>query len=483
MNRFCPHCGTPQASPDSARCTSCGGELPDAPAAPPSPVAQAPYPAPPPYGHPVAPTPYAAPHPYAAPAPYAAPPPHAAQPPYAAPLPQAAPPPYAAPAPYGQTPGPTPYGAPPAFGAQPPFGAPPSFGAQPPPAGAAPGAWSPARTDRTKALALVTIGAALLIVVGSGAFAFHLARRSWSARASASATPSGVPTSSVAGAATPQSAPAAPAAAPPPPPGSTESQPITLTWRGRVQSSTDFTVRPGTPCTLEATFVRTTSGHDSFRKDSLVLRCAAKTLYDASLPLGSGMSNTSLTLAELPVAGEAQAFEYTLKAQDLGTRTGARNQIALSTRDGVAEVSRDLPSLRVKVTLDRYTAVRRGKPFFDDSVPRFTNVIDKRAVVDKRQGPVPFAVSTCSLRISPAFAAKNTCRVKLTCGTKVLLGAGGNGFEACTHDASGQPTGFDDPVFTAQDSDPAMQVDLTAGTAQVSDKTPAGLYTVSFKLL
>ena len=132
---------------------------------------------------------------------------------------------------------------------------------------------------------------------------------------------------------------------------------VTLTWAGRLVSSTGAAPPAGSPCTLTATVASrgTTSAH----QELLTLQCQGKVLYDSSVPL-NGMANTRFGLDETPVAGEVLAFVYGLRAEDVGSRSAPRAQIALSTADGVMEAFRDtLPSFHVRATVDRLTAVRR----------------------------------------------------------------------------------------------------------------------------
>lgn len=469
MNAFCPHCGARRMGSALERCTACGGAPPEAPATHVAPGAA--HFAPPDQG--AGPTPaYGPPPGFGAPAQFGAP--------------QA----YGPPAGFGAPPG---HGAPPGFA--PPFGAtPPPIGQTPPfggdqPPYAPPGAWPAAPSNvrpPSSALPQVAMAGAALVVLATGFVAFRFARSSIS-RLGAGATASGESSeppghSSADDAGTSSGASTATAAPQGPPADAVASGPVSVAWGGRVKSSTDFSLRAGAPCTLRATLSRSTTGKRGPRQDSLVFQCGTKVLYDSSQPLGSGVSNSSLSVGELPLAGELDAFQYTLKAQDVGTRTGERNQLAASTRDGIVEVYRDLPSFRVKATIDKRSAVRRGKPLLDDSVPRFSHLVTKTAVVDKRTGRAPFFAPQCSLVLSPAYATKHTCRVLLTCAGKVVIGSESNGYEDCGFDASGEPTGFDDPQPTPKDSDPAMRVDLAAGTAEISDQTPAGAYSVSFKL-
>ena len=205
-------------------------------------------------------------------------------------------------------------------------------------------------------------------------------------------------------------------------------------------------------------------------------------LYDSSASW-SGMSNSSSSLDELPVAGEVRVFEYTLKEEDIGPRSGERNQITLDTHEGFVEAFRDTPpSFRVKATIDRFSPRRSGRPLFDEDIPAFADVVRRVAKVTSRSGPVPFGGSTCDLSLSPAATTGENCRALLTCGGKVLFGGGTVGFEKCVMEG-GEPVSLVDPYPTPKDHDPELRLDLSAGTATLGDTLPGGAeYSVSFAL-
>lgn len=261
-----------------------------------------------------------------------------------------------------------------------------------------------------------------------------------------------------------------------------ETGPLTFVWHGRVHSETgEKPLGPGTPCTLTQVLVHG-SKRDAVSTQLLTFQCEGHTLYDSSAAM-AGMASTSGTLDELPVAGELHTYQYTTKYDDTGARTGDRNQITVSTRDGVVEAFRDNPpTFRVKATIDEFTAPRQGKPLFDDNMPGFNDVVRRVATATSRSGPVPFAGSRCELAISPAGSRADNCRVLLTCSGKPVFGGGTVGFEKCTMSA-GEPVSVVDSLPTPKDKDPELSVNLSAGTATLGDTLPDGArYTVSFTL-
>jgi hypothetical protein len=146
------------------------------------------------------------------------------------------------------------------------------------------------------------------------------------------------------------------AAAPPTP----DLAPVELRWKGRLTASTGAAPAAGTPCTL-ATVMEPIPGHTkSVELQRMTLTCAGATLYDSSLPL-NGMSSNSFDLDERAVGGATETFQYLVTSDDLGARSGQKAQITLSSPLGVCEAFRDVaPSFRVRVALDRLSAVRHG---------------------------------------------------------------------------------------------------------------------------
>jgi hypothetical protein len=61
--------------------------------------------------------------------------------------------------------------------------------------------------------------------------------------------------------------------------------------------------------------------------------------------------------------------------------------------------------------------------------------------------------------------------VRLACEGRPLYGddARNDGYNDCTQDASGVPIGAFDPRPSADDTDPAIELDVLGGTARVTD--------------
>jgi len=261
-----------------------------------------------------------------------------------------------------------------------------------------------------------------------------------------------------------------------------ERNPITIIWHARVRAATgDKPLAPGTPCTLTQVVVHGDRPNSNSTK-LLTFECQGRMLYDSAVQL-EGMASESDELDEEPVPGELLAFQYATKQQDIGTRSGDRNQITASTRDDFVEAFRDTPpTFHVKATVELLSAARKGKPLRDFDAPNFPDVLRRTATVTSRVGAVPFAVKTCDLAISPAGSRDENCRVLLTCGGKVVFGGGTVGWEKCAMD-HGEPVSLVDPYPTPKDHDPELSVDLASATATLGDTLPSGAqYTVGFSL-
>ena len=264
-----------------------------------------------------------------------------------------------------------------------------------------------------------------------------------------------------------------------PDPKLVELDPVVLTWTGKVRSSSGDGPRNGAPCTFTVKAHRD-PGSDRAREDFSVLSCGGKVLYDSQQPL-NGMSSHRFGLNEMPVADEVSVFQYAVVLDDTGNRSGDRNQISLESPKGLGEAVRDgLGSFRVSVTIDALSAVRRGKPLFDDSLPPFAEVVRRKARVVSATGAKPFAGSVCDFSLSPGDKEHN-CRAKLTCAGKVLLGSGTAGFQNCTL-AGGKPVSLLDAYPTDKDHDPELNVNLETASLVLADSTARSSYTVTFKL-
>jgi hypothetical protein len=203
-------------------------------------------------------------------------------------------------------------------------------------------------------------------------------------------------------------------------------------------------------------------------------------LYDSSVPL-NGMANMSFGLAERPISGQVNVFDYAVSLEDVGTRSAPKAQITVDSKRQMMEAFRDsMPSYRVSAAIETFTHPRSGLPLFKDTVPAFDQVVVAKAKITSRSGAVPFGGGSCDLKISPAYAQGDTCRVTLSCGGKIMYGAGDSGYNHCLVQDR-HPTSFVDAEPTPTDTDPELQADLVAGTGSLSDTTTSGAtYLVAF---
>jgi hypothetical protein len=260
-----------------------------------------------------------------------------------------------------------------------------------------------------------------------------------------------------------------------------EHFPFTIAWNAKVRASTDPSIAVGSPCSLT---MRLHSNNVTYVKDNLAFTCG-RILYDSSQAL-SGTSNNDSTLHEYAAPGEVRAFVYSLKANDIGARTGARNQIEVGTKDHSVYAFRDtVPSFHVTATIDELSGERHGLPLFIANIPQFEQIVERTLTVKTKSGSVPFAGATCDMKISPANStlAKHpelTCRVLVTCAGKVVFGTNTSGYEECVL-SKGLPVSFVDATPTSVDNDPELSADLIAGTATLGDVLPNGAkYSVNF---
>lgn len=256
-----------------------------------------------------------------------------------------------------------------------------------------------------------------------------------------------------------------------------ETAKVSLTWTGTITESKGKAPSVSTPCTLQ-TRVRSTS-NDTVNHDQMTVTCGGKTLYDESASM-KGDSHTEWTMTESPVAGDVSVYAYTLKASDVGTRTGDRNQMTVSTKDRELIVYRDnAPTFRVKIDVAPRTDARRGKPLFEEDAPPFPSVSRSTLTLTTSSGKLPFEGKSCELVISPGWTKFN-CTVQMTCAGKIAFGADGSGHEKCTL-AGGKPVAFSDTEPTSKDADPELTLDSHAHTATLADVNSDGsTYSATF---
>jgi hypothetical protein len=205
-------------------------------------------------------------------------------------------------------------------------------------------------------------------------------------------------------------------------------------------------------------------------------------LYDENAS-STGSRHTENSLWELAASGKLATWRYRIKASDVGTRTGDRNQMSISSADHELIVFREIaPTFRVKIKVDRFSNDRAGKPMFDDSVPEFQALLVRKATLTTSKGPLPFSGKTCDVVITPDGRGKTNCLVQITCGSKTVFGGDlGAGHEDCGLE-NGAPVDVVDSQPTPDDGDPLLTLDTRTKTMVLSDVIGAINYSASFTL-
>jgi hypothetical protein len=263
-------------------------------------------------------------------------------------------------------------------------------------------------------------------------------------------------------------------------PALVENGPVTLTWTGVVKQSTGKAPAAGTSCTMSVDF--TVNWEYQPRQRHIVVACGSTSLYDSSASMG-GSGQTDFRLSEGIVDGKISVFDYHLKASDVGTRTGDRNQMTVSTKDRELIVFREIaPTFRVTINVAA-TARREGKPIWESEIPSFRQLVTAKATMDSSTGTLPFSGKTCDVVFSPTSYAEHNCRVQVTCGGKLVFGIGTSGYESCFM-RDDLPYSITDNDPTPVDHDPILSVDTIAKTMSMSDKADGGAttYTSTFHI-
>jgi len=262
-------------------------------------------------------------------------------------------------------------------------------------------------------------------------------------------------------------------------PALVENGPVTLTWSGTVKQSTGKGPPAGTPCTMTADFTVTSEYQPRTRH--IVVACANASIYDSNASM-SGSAHTDFSLGEDQVPGKISVFDYRLKASDVGTRTGERNQMTVSTKDQELIVFREIsPTFRVTINLSNVAPRRDGKPIWESEIPPFRQIVTVKATMDSSTGTLPFTGKTCDVVFSPGTVTHN-CRVQVTCGGKLVFGLGTSGYESCFM-RDDLPFRVVDTEPTPVDHDPILSVDTSDKTMSLSDKLANGTtYSATFHL-
>lgn len=238
-------------------------------------------------------------------------------------------------------------------------------------------------------------------------------------------------------------------------------------WTATVTTSQGAAPPPGTRCKVLAEL----SGDGAEAGVSEVeVACGTRILYRSSDKL-NGMANMGSDVSE--AAGErAGTLKHQLSFQDQGARTGARTQISLDTalRTGVVW-SENVPTFRAELRVDPWSAERDGQPLVDpeNRVERFAEAIVRTGTVLEAEAGAPVrAGAACTVDVSPASSGQLNCRVRVRCGGALLYGKESSGYNKCAMNG-GRLARLTDERSSAEDGDPALDVDLPENTVILSE--------------
>lgn len=85
----------------------------------------------------------------------------------------------------------------------------------------------------------------------------------------------------------------------------------------------------------------------------------------------------------------------------------------------------------------------------------------------------------CTIQLGPGNGPF-PCRVQVSCGDRVIYGGENQGFSHCSSDPT-HGLHVHDPAATPADGDPTMDLQLSAGTAVLTDEVSGGTWVVSLR--
>lgn len=253
----------------------------------------------------------------------------------------------------------------------------------------------------------------------------------------------------------PVPAPPVPPAVRAPPPA-----PVTVHLAARATAvSGDTPVRAGDACTITATIAPA----PVLEVRDAVVECAGTRLYG----LRDEVFGVSMTeLAALAWPGEMPgSVRYEITLSDTGPRSSRPEAVLRSWTGEGAIYQTGLGAFRVELDLDPVSeAVPEPPGSAGRHVPGMPPHAVRRGRVVRAE-PAGLAEGTpcrLALRPAPAEPGLNT-RAHVRCGTSTLYGAGTSGFLPREGDT------LRDEGTTDADGDPAISIDLAAGTVSIRD--------------
>lgn len=95
----------------------------------------------------------------------------------------------------------------------------------------------------------------------------------------------------------------------------------------------------------------------------------------------------------------------------------------------------------------------------------------RAGVVTEAAGAAVSEGDLCDLTITPHQGRVFNCRIQLRCGTELLYGLPGAGYNRCQR-VGGQLRGAQDNQGTREDGDPILQLDFETGVLTLEDSDP-----------
>lgn len=235
---------------------------------------------------------------------------------------------------------------------------------------------------------------------------------------------------------------------------------------------------PGASCAVGAELA---SDGATNATTEVTITCGARVLFPRTY-MGPGTTG-SCEIWEGAVATGEPRFHYGLLCHDPGGTD--RPALSMSTREGTARVLAG--PLEVDLTIERASAEHVGEPLYVANAPAPIPgaAVDRTGRVVEVTGPAPHPVgAACTLRVFAVSSGRYDCMIRLACDGRPLYGddARNDGYNDCIQDAAGRPVRASDPHPSADDTDPAIELDVAGGTARVSDATNGVAWTVRVTL-
>ncbi len=246
---------------------------------------------------------------------------------------------------------------------------------------------------------------------------------------------------------------------------------VTARWLGKAKTVTGLAIKPGAGCSVDAV-LRSNNRHE------VTVRCGEEVLYRSTDKL-EGTASLSAGVRELvgDAPGTAQAA---IAWGDVGARNGPRTQASIKSEARVASAWRDTaPPYRIDIELAELSEPYQGA--FDakhsHDALSFKERVVRQAKVKKTTGKAPVTVGAqCKVSVAPHWGEE--CRAKLTCGDRVLYGAGDTGFSKCDV-SDGKPTAFRDDSL---EGDPMLTWEITSGAMALLVKDDDADWSANFSV-